>query len=355
MTIGGASIPMPPTVPPGMPPVGQSAVPLPAALRDGLAAGSFPTDRWERVARFVGGCPDRLGRAVLLAGSWSVGAAAPSSDVDLVLLVDELPEPAACEDWLRTDAGAQEVRGYDYPTDDGSVWFVFRCDGIWFDCEWRTLADVREQLERIVAGDVVDHYEVNLADVISHGVVLRDGPELAALRTLLDPYPDRVAARLVYEAIDEAWLPPHVSEPRRTARRGSEFAFSGLVRDRVFAILRILFAINAEWEPHFTWVAAVSERLHRRPDSLVDRVEALFAHTTGPLHRSRELLLLARDTMALVPQRFGPEPAAASIAAELSILEDELTGRGRRAADRPRPKESENGLTRWPAHQPEEP
>jgi hypothetical protein len=62
--------------------------------------------------------------------------------------------------------------------------------------------------------------------------------------------------------------------------------------------LRILFALNHQWEPDYKWLAYESCKLIRKPDRLVERTHAIFTQEND--HTAVTLCLdLLEDILAL--------------------------------------------------------
>jgi hypothetical protein len=69
----------------------------------------------------------------------------------------------------------------------------------------------------------------------------------------------------------------------------------------VHAVLRLLFGLNREWEPDWKWIAALSERLERKPDHFIIRIADCFG--AAPMaERMRNCSRLILDTLALFPR-----------------------------------------------------
>jgi hypothetical protein len=94
---------------------------------------------------------------------------------------------------------------------------------------------------------------------------------------------------------------PHRVAARRTLiQRGEQLPLAErLVRD-IHDVLRILFAINREWEPGWKWIQASTQRLRIQPDRLVERINEVFA-VPQPEQSVAICTQLIYDTLLLVP------------------------------------------------------
>ena len=77
--------------------------------------------------------------------------------------------------------------------------------------------------------------------------------------------------------------------------------------ESIRACLRILFAVNREWEPDLRkWIRRWADTLTVKPDRLADRIYAIYGQPLA--HESHAALLaLIADTVALVPLEFDLE------------------------------------------------
>ena len=64
--------------------------------------------------------------------------------------------------------------------------------------------------------------------------------------------------------------------------------------------LRLLFAINTQWEPDYKWLWFEQHRLQQKPERLVERVNEVFA-SEDAAHSIAVCFGLILDTLALVP------------------------------------------------------
>ncbi len=65
-------------------------------------------------------------------------------------------------------------------------------------------------------------------------------------------------------------------------------------------MLRILFAINHQWEPDWKWLRPEAERLVIKPERLVEQINAIFTLQQSEQTIARYLRLI-RDALELVP------------------------------------------------------
>jgi hypothetical protein len=109
-------------------------------------------------------CPAVLGQEILLAGSVARGRADAYSHIEQVFYVASLPSREARHSWL-THSGAQGILHDDEPLHDHSLWSTFRFRGVWIEAGWQVISQHDEWLRQIVAGQIVQHSLLILAEM----------------------------------------------------------------------------------------------------------------------------------------------------------------------------------------------
>lgn len=270
--------------------------------------------RYEQAQELARFCPPSLGQEIALTGSASVGLADEHSDIELNFWVDTLPSPDKRAHWLR-EAGATDITIDQMPIEDGSFWVTCRYRGIWIEAGWQEIRAQEELLGAILAGEVTEHARLMLAFIIQHAVSLRSGGLFVNWQQRLAHYPDALQARLIEEA-SLLWTFPHLLISWWTLPQRDEWLrlHAILVRE-LHNALRVLFAINRQWEPEWKWIAQMTRSLALKPDRLAERINEVFA---SPPEQSLHLCLqLIYETLLLVPP---PHDVSRALAA----LEDSL-------------------------------
>ncbi len=67
--------------------------------------------------------------------------------------------------------------------------------------------------------------------------------------------------------------------------------------------MRILFAVNKQWEPDYKWLKFEEKRLTQKPDYLVERVNEVFMHP-DLVERYKISIQLLIDALRLIPELF---------------------------------------------------
>ena len=142
---------------------------------------------------------------------------------------------------------------------------------------WQPIAVLDANLQKILGGETIEHALLVLAEVVAHATMLRSTGALHSWQATLARYPERLQHRLIDSTIAQwtspytvitRWSPIHREQPLTLAE--------DLVRE-VQSALRLLFALNQEWEPYWKWIAALSARLTRQPDQLIAWITSIFS------------------------------------------------------------------------------
>ena len=165
---------------------------------------------------------------------------------------------------------------------------------------WQTFATQERNLQAILSGTVIDHHLLLLGSMLLSALPLRTSGVLAVWQQRLAHYPEELRSRLIEDAL-EIWTFPHLIAARRALiARGELFTFTSRLVWAVQNILRLLFALNRQWEPDWKWLPQITTDLPLQPEQLVPRINAIFAGE-NPEQSFRLCLQLLHDTIVLLP------------------------------------------------------
>ena len=234
-----------------------------------------------------------------LTGSASRGLADAHSDIELNAWGHELPPPEERDIWLRA-LGATDIALEVETFDDGTIWDRWRFRDVWVEAGWQQISDLEAHLQRVLHAETLEHASLVLAEVVAYAVPLRSTGALGRWQGELSHYPEALQRRLIAATV-ERWSSPYTAITRwSTLRRGQALAFTEEVIGDVHAVLRLLFALNREWEPDWKWIAALDARLARKPARLSERIAACFGQAPA-LEQMRICTQLILDTLTLLP------------------------------------------------------
>jgi hypothetical protein len=265
--------------------------------RDAEPASAESARRRALAAEMAERAPPGFAVEIALTGSAALGVADARSDLELNLWGEALPAPDARRGWLAA-LGAADVALAVEDGPDGTLWETWRYRGVWVEAGWQTLAAQERNLAALLTGAVHDHEHLLVAGAALQAVPLRTAGHLAAWQTRLADYPDGLAERITRAAVDR-WQWPHwVALRWAYAERGEMLAHAGCLAADLRAALRVLFAANRRWESGWKWLRPAVRDLPRRPDRLIERIDALLADP-DPAGATRASLTLVLDCLAL--------------------------------------------------------
>ncbi|MEO8458580.1 MAG: DUF4037 domain-containing protein [Chloroflexota bacterium] len=272
-------------------------------LPDGASDRS--RELWPLALELAEACPLELGIEIALAGSVSRGWADEHSDIELNFWVEEIePWPGERVRWLQ-GLGVERIIVDDEAHHTGSWWMEFVYKGTWVEIGWHSIGYFDRLLQRIVAGEVEDMFEMTAAEMMAHSIALRDGPNLGRWREMVRVYPETLRRAMIALGTKD-WGEPHYWElgALRVLRPDATIAVlrgESCIRN----LLRVLFAVNRQWQPDMRkWTRQWAGTLEKKPERLAERVLSIFER---PIARSShaELLDLVAETLALVPDEYG--------------------------------------------------
>lgn len=264
--------------------------------------------------RVADGLPPEV-TEVVLTGSVSRGVADELSDIELLVVGDELPAYedavasaeraglARVDTWVRRDLPARHLGG------------VFDAQAI--ELVWWSRAFADERVAAILACEVLDG-RLATADALVHGIALRTSGALADWQARLADYPEPLTAALVREAA-LMWRGYQPNGVLTIARPGERVALVERLVDDVRRIVRIVFALNRVWEPTLKRLAARVAPLAVKPPLLAERAESALVER-DPRAALQTIYELAAETLALVPDELEITPSRAWVAKALELV-----------------------------------
>jgi hypothetical protein len=283
------------------------------------------SERLLELARgLIADCPIELGGEVAVTGSVGAGLADEHSDIELLFLVETVPEPSEVREWLAGVSGAESVLA---DREDSGVWGWCRLGGVEIDPYWGLLSEAVAEIDAITSGSVLEHRRLAFAHVLLHCSYLRTRGTLADLADRCAVYPAGLARRLIEDAI-KGWEIP--AERIGSAVRGDVLEARAWLQHDVERILRVVFALNRRWEPpRWKWLRDYAGTLPITPAGLVDRIETALLSSEPP-EASRALAELGLEALELVSEEVDCERARKGLTIRIAAL-DQLAATGARS------------------------
>ena len=259
-------------------------------------------------------CHADFAREVAITGSVGAGLADEHSDLELLFLAEEVPEPDHVRTWLAAEGATDVVVG----REGSGVFGWCRVDDVEVEPFWGSIADAETQVETIVRGETVEHGRLAFAHVLLHSATLRSVGTLARLRDRVAVYPEPVRSRLLANAVSTWEIP----SPRAGAvLRDDRLAVESYLLHEVRSVLRIVFALNRRWEPpHWKWLAHFGRTLEVAPPELTRRAVAPLV-APNALAAVLAIHELIAETLELAAPEADVEPARRGIALRIAALQ----------------------------------
>ena len=291
---------------------------MPDNIRGNLPSGATAASelRYHLASQMAQLCPPILGHEIILTGSVSRGIADDHSDIEQVFYVDTLPSMDERDQWLR-HIYATSIMHDSEPIEDGSIWSTFLFRDIWVEAGWQLLHTHEQNLRSILSGNVTDHHQLKLADITARAIPLRSNGFLSQWQQALSHYPETLPAKLIRSAT-ELWMFPHLIAARwALVQRNDTFALAERLVDATHDVLRILFALNMQWETDWKWIEHITQNLLIKPERLSERINSM-CFFSSPEQSMRTCLQLLYDTLLLVPEQYAVSQALTAVRESLS-------------------------------------
>ncbi|QBD74887.1 DUF4037 domain-containing protein [Ktedonosporobacter rubrisoli] len=255
--------------------------------------------------------PLSFGQEHVLTGSAARGIADKFSDIEMMFYAETLPELSEREHWLQSVGARDIVLDQEQPGEQ-EVWATFYIQDIWVEAGWRVINAHEQDLANIIAGNVTAHMALMLAWITTNAVPLHSRGALTRWKELLRQYPDNLPQKII-DGVNEYWTQPQGFAIRwALLKRDEPMALANRLLADIWLLLRILFAINHEWEPDWKWLRTETQRLSIKPAHLAERINAIFSQQQSE-YTIAEYLRLIRDTLLLVPSRYDVTQALANV------------------------------------------
>jgi hypothetical protein len=273
--------------------------------------------RYRAAQVLVDMAPASFGQEAILSGSAARGVSDDVSDIEIVFYVESFPSRAEREEWLRR-TGATDIVWGSEPERGDQTWAYFVFCQIWVEVGWQLLAAHEKQLAAVALGAVTAHGPLTLAWIIQHAVSLRSVGLLRQWRERCAHYPETLAQHILTDAT-HFWFFPHFLAVRwALIRRGEHLALVERLYQDTRNMLRILFAINQQWEPDWKWLGEEMDHLTVKPERLLERIDAIFLEPHLEQRVTLSMALL-QDVLLLVPARYDVTRVRANVQESLRL------------------------------------
>jgi len=257
-------------------------------------------------ARLAAGISPDVVPEVVVTGSVSRGVADDVSDVEMLLVTNDLLDLETCFG-LAAAAGLERLGSWGPQGPETS-----RVSGYFEEIPFELIWWSRE------FADAAINAESSAADAIAHGVSLRTCGLLDVWHERLATYPEELAAERIEDAA-LTWGGFAAAGLMTIARPGERLSLVERMLDDAVRVLRMVYAINRVWQPTTKRVALRAEPLAVKPERLAERIEDALTEP-DPDRALVVMTQLQLDTVLLAPSGPNVDRARLWLAEALEIL-----------------------------------
>ena len=243
-------------------------------------------------------CPPELGIEILVSGSVGWGTADADSDLDLEFWVEQLPDAETALNWL-AEAGATDILPDEDPESD-QIHMICRFRDRWVEASWVDIHAKQRDIKGVLTADRICRMDLVQAGNIVHAVPVRTAGNLSKWQHSLSTYPEGLQERIIQSAAQFWKFPHHIKMLWILVRRGEWLGLYTWLMADLSDALRILFAINRQWETDWKHLKIAVPGLQTKPERLLERLEQIFTEPQIEERVSITLQLLV-DILDLVP------------------------------------------------------
>lgn len=231
--------------------------------------------------------------AVMVLGSVARGYSDAYSDLELMLVWDQLPDieqQAAIAALLQAE--------HRYPAFDPGYQSSFRIQGIPVDLWHTTVAQEEAMIRPVLTDYSLDLVANNRLDTLRTCIPLRDGPCVQRWKSMSQEYPEQLTIRFL-----EAYLPHfHLRQLNLAAQRDNLTGCYQMLSSIQCSLFLVLLALNKAYFPTFKWIYPALANLPIAPANIVERLRQMFH--APPIRAAARLRAVLAETLDLVEARY---------------------------------------------------
>lgn len=240
------------------------------------------------------------GREIIIVGSVSRGLSDENSDIEIEFLVDNLISEEDRINWIK-EIGGTEICPYGEPIGDGSVWIIFKYKDYWIEAGWQTISAMKVNIKSIIEEKVYTHDKLVLASAFRDAIFIRKEGILSSLQDELKCYPDTLQKKIIMDTINPWTIDLGIKVRTMLCKRDDKMPLLERMIPDVKRVLRVLYAINKQWEPDWKWTNYIISILEIKPENLGERINSIICikNTEESLKNCFDLI---KDTLNLIPE-----------------------------------------------------
>lgn len=264
-------------------------------------------------------CPLALGKEIIVTGSVSRGFADENSDIEIELLVDKKVSEEERIKWIRS-IGGTEIKSYGAPIVDGSEWVIFNYKGYWVEAGWQTYSAMENNINDILELKYCTHDRLLTASALKNSKILKDANIISEIKQRLDIYPEGLKKKIILNTIEPWTIELALKVRKSLAARDDRLALIQTMVLDVQRIIRILSALNKQWETDWKWTRHTFEDFTIKPQKLEERVNKILCMNNAE-ESIKECFNLIYDTLILIPEQLELDQTVGKIANNIYKLQ----------------------------------
>ena len=244
-------------------------------------------------------CNEEVIKEILVVGSVSRNLSDKNSDIEIEFLSDILITE---EDRFKLikQIGGTDITPYEQPIGDGSCWIIFRYKEYYIEAGFQSIAKMQDNIKQIVEGYEYSHDSLVLASTMKNAICIRNVGVLDKIKKQLEIYPEGLQKKIIEDTIKGWQINLSIEMRLILAERGDALPLLERMILDVKRILRILYAVNKQWEPDWKWLSYIVNGLKVKPEDLEKRVNSIL-HLQENFKSLENCFQLIKDTLNLIP------------------------------------------------------
>lgn len=235
---------------------------------------------------------------VTLSGSVSRGNGDVYSDIELDFWCNEIPAKHLKKDILEPVSDS-EIH-FREPEEDGAEISEFTYNNIPIEVTWQSFSNFEKVINSVYVLETTDHDIFVYLWTIKFQQHLKGSGRINEMqRKLINEYPSGLDKLLIEKVLAEDLLNP---ESRwADLERGEFLSLYQKIINQVKSILRLLYALNKQWEPYWKWINHVTKtELEKKPENFEKRLLEIFQGFGEPRTALNNCFLLFIDTLKCI-------------------------------------------------------
>jgi hypothetical protein len=238
--------------------------------------------------------------AAALTGSVARGNADEFSDIELRFFTQEFPDSSQKLIWLES-IKAKDIILDKKSIEDNSEWVSFMYKGVAIELGWNSFDEQTKHLEAILKGQSVDRLSVIVAEILVNCFILKDHQYFNYWRQMLSYYPDVLQNAIIEDSSENFLLPGFAAARWSLIKREEYFTLSDRLMTDNINLIRLLFALNRQWEPDLKWLEVMLKRLENKPKNIENHLNKLIWNG-NPSESLQQTLHLICQILQLLPK-----------------------------------------------------